>query len=64
MKVTCVTHSVRLCPPSADIVSCVEYDKSGELLATGDRGGRIVIFQREAEVSLCWCFSVVFRYCC
>ncbi|KAA0197637.1 Serine/threonine-protein phosphatase 2A 55 kDa regulatory subunit B [Fasciolopsis buskii] len=33
----------------ADIISCVEYDKSGEFLATGDRGGRIVIFQRDLQ---------------
>ncbi|CAH8627698.1 unnamed protein product [Dicrocoelium dendriticum] len=33
----------------ADIISCVEYDKSGEFLATGDRGGRIVIFQQDPE---------------
>ncbi|CAL8084338.1 unnamed protein product [Calicophoron daubneyi] len=33
----------------ADIISCVEYDKTGEFLATGDRGGRIVIFRREQE---------------
>jgi len=31
----------------ADIISCVEFNSSGELLATGDKGGRIVIFQQE-----------------
>lgn len=35
----------------ADIISCVEYDKTGDFLATGDHGGRIVIFKRENEVS-------------
>lgn len=29
----------------ADIISCVEFDPDGELLATGDKGGRVVIFQ-------------------
>lgn len=29
----------------ADIISCVEYNHDGELLATGDKGGRVVIFQ-------------------
>lgn len=29
----------------ADIVSCVEFNHDGELLATGDKGGRVVIFQ-------------------
>uniref|UniRef100_A0A9J7Z8R4 Protein phosphatase 2, regulatory subunit B, alpha a n=1 Tax=Cyprinus carpio carpio TaxID=630221 RepID=A0A9J7Z8R4_CYPCA len=33
----------------ADIISAVEFSHSGELLATGDRGGRIVIFQQEQE---------------
>ncbi|XP_021962368.1 protein phosphatase PP2A 55 kDa regulatory subunit isoform X2 [Folsomia candida] len=32
----------------ADIVSCVEFNHDGEFLATGDKGGRVVIFQRDA----------------
>jgi len=36
---------------SADIVSTVEFNHDGELLATGDKGGRIVIFQKEEAVS-------------
>lgn len=36
----------------ADIISCVEFNSTGELLATGDKGGRIVIFQQEQGVSL------------
>lgn len=35
----------------ADIISTVEFNYSGELLATGDKGGRVVIFQHEQEVS-------------
>lgn len=31
----------------ADIISCVEFSHDGELLATGDKGGRVVIFQRD-----------------
>uniref|UniRef100_H2YS83 Serine/threonine-protein phosphatase 2A 55 kDa regulatory subunit B n=1 Tax=Ciona savignyi TaxID=51511 RepID=H2YS83_CIOSA len=31
----------------ADIISTVEFNHDGELLATGDKGGRVVIFQRE-----------------
>ena len=31
----------------ADIISCVEFSDDGELLATGDKGGRVVIFQRD-----------------
>lgn len=29
-----------------DIVSAIEFDSTGEYLAAGDRGGRVVIFQR------------------
>ena len=36
--------------PTADIISTVEFNHTGELLATGDKGGRVVIFQREPEV--------------
>ncbi len=46
-----VIHS-DLCPFSADIISTVEFNYSGELLATGDKGGRVVIFQHEQEVRL------------
>lgn len=35
----------------ADIISCVEFNDDGEFLATGDKGGRVVIFQRDANVS-------------
>ncbi|CAH9122767.1 unnamed protein product [Cuscuta epithymum] len=29
-----------------DIISAIEFDKSGDHLATGDRGGRVVLFER------------------
>lgn len=35
----------------ADLISCVEFNHDGELLATGDKGGRVVIFQRDPMVS-------------
>ena len=35
---------------SADIISAVEFNHDGELLATGDKGGRVVIFQRSDMV--------------
>ena len=31
---------------SVDIISAIEFDKSGDHLATGDRGGRVVLFER------------------
>ena len=37
---------------AADIISCVEFNHDGELLATGDKGGRVVIFQRDQVVSV------------
>ncbi|KAI3820749.1 hypothetical protein L1987_08297 [Smallanthus sonchifolius] len=30
-----------------DIISAIEFDKSGDYLAVGDRGGRVVIFETE-----------------
>eukprot|EP01117_Protostelium_nocturnum_P003786 TRINITY_DN1504_c0_g1_i1.p1 TRINITY_DN1504_c0_g1~~TRINITY_DN1504_c0_g1_i1.p1 ORF type:complete len:447 (-),score=90.84 TRINITY_DN1504_c0_g1_i1:101-1441(-) len=30
-----------------DVLSCIEFDHSGDFIAVGDRGGRIVIFERE-----------------
>lgn len=36
---------------TADLISCVEFNHDGELLATGDKGGRVVIFQRDPMVS-------------
>ena len=41
-----------LCSFVADIISCVEFNADGELLATGDKGGRVVIFQRDQTVIL------------
>lgn len=35
----------------ADIISCVEFNHDGDLLATGDKGGRVVIFQRDNQSS-------------
>ncbi|KAK9865041.1 hypothetical protein WJX84_007852 [Apatococcus fuscideae] len=32
----------------ADIISAVEFDGTGQHLATGDRGGRVVVFERVA----------------
>ncbi|KAL3618255.1 Serine/threonine protein phosphatase 2A 55 kDa regulatory subunit B beta isoform [Castilleja foliolosa] len=30
-----------------DIISAIEFDKTGDHLATGDRGGRVVLFERK-----------------
>lgn len=42
---------------SADIISTVEFDSTGNYLATGDKGGRVVLFERNEMVGL----SVVHR---
>ena len=43
----------RLVPPprTADIISTVEFDSTGNYLATGDKGGRVVLFERNEMVS-------------
>ncbi|RKP31345.1 protein phosphatase 2A regulatory subunit PR55 [Metschnikowia bicuspidata] len=33
----------------ADIISTVEFDSTGTFLATGDKGGRVVLFERNAN---------------
>jgi serine/threonine-protein phosphatase 2A regulatory subunit B len=35
----------------ADIISAVEFDRTGDWLATGDRGGRVVLFERVRSAS-------------
>lgn len=38
--------------PPADIISTVEFDSTGNYLATGDKGGRVVLFERNEMVSM------------
>jgi hypothetical protein len=38
----------------ADIISTVEFDETGDYLATGDKGGRVVLFERNDTVSNRW----------
>jgi WD40 repeat protein len=33
----------------AEVISAIEYDRSGELLATGNKGGRVAIFSRSGS---------------
>jgi hypothetical protein len=58
-RLPCCTHRVRRCFgekdsdeefSEADVLSAVEFDTTGNYLATGDKGGRIVVFER-ASVS-------------
>lgn len=49
-----------------DIISAIEFDKSGDHLATGDRGGRVVLFERTdaKDVSLIFAYASFFNYKC
>jgi serine/threonine-protein phosphatase 2A regulatory subunit B len=37
----------------ADIISTVEFDHTGNYLATGDKGGRVVLFERNETKKTC-----------
>lgn len=39
---------------AVDIISAIEFDKSGDHLATGDRGGRVVLFERTDVRDVCF----------
>lgn len=34
----------------ADIISALRFNQTGQFLAAGDRGGRVIIFQRKNSV--------------
>ncbi len=50
MQVACAILGCAQSHPAhaADIISAIEFDASGQHLATGDRGGRVVLFERVA----------------
>jgi len=37
-------------PAAADLLTAVEFDDTGDYLATGDRGGRVVLFERGDDI--------------
>ncbi|CAG8538103.1 9262_t:CDS:2 [Ambispora gerdemannii] len=41
-----VLGQYRVPVPDTDIISTVEFDHTGDYLATGDKGGRVVLFER------------------
>lgn len=50
---------------TADIISAVEFDRTGDYLATGDRGGRVVLFERNKQVrASAWCIINVHAMPC
>jgi serine/threonine-protein phosphatase 2A regulatory subunit B len=47
----------------ADIISTVEFDHTGNYLATGDKGGRVVLFERNETVDYpLWSFYRIFLF--
>lgn len=47
-----------------DMVSAIGFDNSGDYLAVGDRGGRVVIFERKGgkHVRISYKFSILLMY--
>lgn len=41
------------CTFSADLISTVQFDSTGDFLASGDRAGRVVLFQRNYSKKTC-----------
>lgn len=39
---------------AVDIISAIEFDRTGDHLATGDRGGRVVLFERTDAKDVSW----------
>jgi hypothetical protein len=48
----------------ADVLSALDFDETGDYLATGDRGGRVVVFENAASTntvgSVVTCLECVF----
>lgn len=42
---------------AADVISAVEFDAGGGFLATGDRGGRVVLFEQTPLQQQVCCFK-------
>lgn len=47
---------------AVDIISAIEFDKTGDHLATGDRGGRVVLFERTDTKDVCFSHLTCFLY--
>lgn len=52
---------------AVDVISAIEFDKTGDHLATGDRGGRVVLFERSDQIDVCsnapWSLIMFFKIC-
>ena len=47
----------------ADVLSAVEFDTTGNYLATGDKGGRIVVFERAGAPKVRKCGPLPWLLC-
>ena len=50
-----------------DVISAIEFDRTGDHLATGDRGGRVVLFERTDARDVCLLtvfLFIVLKLCC
>lgn len=51
-----------LASTTADLLTAIEFDQDGEYLATGDKGGRVVIFQKGDDIKqVCFTARVIGR---
>ena len=46
----------------ADIISAVEFDHTGDYLATGDKGGRVVLFERNESVTRAFGHQCIYQH--
>lgn len=47
-----------------DIISAIEFDKTGDYLATGDHGGRVVLFERIDAKQVRFFSRNIYMYVC
>lgn len=61
---TCLILSFRPSfPCAADLLTAIEFDHTGDYLATGDRGGRVVLFEKGDDIKLVRVASACVRAC-
>jgi hypothetical protein len=53
-------HAVSNARAAADVISAVEFDADGSYLATGDKGGRVVLFEKVSTLPVSiWCWWAI-----
>lgn len=46
-----MTECEHACIRAAEVISAIEYDRTGDFLATGNKGGQITIYSRNGSHS-------------